>query len=167
MKILKGLLGGAAAAFVLAAGAPAAAEIQVNINQTYCNGSCREGHNDTECICEANADENPFGGGPWKYWGCYEVKCCDTIWETYEDYCSGSPYSECYLSNGASCWTDENGFCAGVVAYPRNVDHYETLGRAPGRNASFANETGFWYHDCTLWGQSPWDDGGHYGIVWD
>jgi hypothetical protein len=162
-------LAGAAAMFAVGLAGNAQADMPFNVNYHMCGGTCSEGHDNTACVCETNAGADPSSTNQNDYYDCYQLFCCDygIVWTVSYEY---------YLENYDPYLAYEQG-----ISYTSQFftwqwfDHIDTVGRAPGSNATFENETGWdwgitryifgsifstgWHAtDCTLSAQSPWDD---------
>lgn len=169
----------ASATAVLAVGlvGDAGADMPFNVNYHLCGGTCSEGHDNTACVCETKTGADPASTSEDDYYDCYELYCCDygiqyTV--SYEYYLENyDPYLAYEL--GISYWSQFFTW--------QWMDRIDTVGRAPGSNATFENETGFDWGivryifgglfstgsratACTLSAQSPWDDQESHWPAW-
>ncbi len=114
-------------------GGVARAQSYVNVSQQWCGGDCSEGHNSTECICTRTNSGGAVNLSAWgNGYGAYD--------------CPNNAHQ-------VGCWYA----CGEVECCTAGGPTYVWVNWQDGPQCTGANETG-WFHDCTLGGQSPWDD---------
>lgn len=118
---------------LLVGGGAARAQSYVNVSQQWCGGDCSEGHNSTECICTRTNSGGAVNLSAWgNGYGAYD--------------CPNNAHQ-------VGCWYA----CGEVECCTDGGPTYVWVNWQDGPQCTGANETG-WFHDCTLGGQSPWDD---------